>query len=177
MLRQLVDAARTEGAMMIPVDVRNVVDDALALLVPRIERQGIKISQCYPDNLPLILGRPDQLEQLFINISLNAFDAMPNGGDFTVNLELGDGTDQQSHEIDYIVISLRDTGEGISSEDIALLFEPFYTTKERGAGSGLGLFVSYLIIDQHGGTIDVESRLGVGTTFTIKLPTAATGGS
>ena len=177
MLRQLVDAARTEGAMMIPVDVRSVIDDALALLIPRIQRQGIKIIQHYPDSLPLILGRPDQLEQLFINISLNAFDAMPRGGDFTVKLELGDGIDDRSHEIDYIVISLSDTGEGISPQDIALLFEPFYTTKERGAGSGLGLFVSYLIIDQHGGTVDVESEPGAGTTFTIKLPTAAIGGS
>jgi two-component system NtrC family sensor kinase len=177
MLRQLVDAARTEGAMMIPIDVRHVIDDALALLVPRIERQGINVTQHYPDDLPLILGRPDQLEQLFINISLNAFDAMPNGGDFTVTLELGEGGDHQPHEIDYIVISLSDTGEGISPQDIALLFEPFYSTKERGAGSGLGLFVSYLIIDQHGGTIDVDSKPGAGTTFSIKLPTAATGGS
>jgi two-component system NtrC family sensor kinase len=177
MLRQLVDAARIEGAMMIPIDVRHVIDDALALLGPRIERQGINITQTYPDNLPLILGRPDQLEQLFINVSLNAFDAMPNGGDFRVVLKSGDGDNHRSHEIDYIVISLSDTGEGISPQDIALLFEPFYTTKERGAGSGLGLFVSYLIIDQHGGTIDVESEPGAGTTFIIKLPAAATGGS
>jgi len=177
MLRQLVDAARTERAMMIPVDVRSVIDDALALLIPKIKRQGIKVRQYCPDNLPLIVGRPDQLEQLFINISLNAFDAMPNGGDFTITLELGDGVDNQPQEIGYIVICLSDTGEGISTEDIALLFEPFYTTKERGAGSGLGLFVSYLIIDQHGGTIDVESKPGAGTTFIIKLPTAAKGGS
>jgi len=60
---------------------------------------------------------------------------------------------------------------GISPEDVGLLFEPFYTTKERGAGSGLGLFVSYLIIDQHGGAIEVESKLGQGTCFMIKLPT------
>ena len=173
MLRQLVDAARSERAMMIPVDVRQVIDNSLALLAPQIKKKGINVQKQYhPENLPLVVGRPDQLEQLFINISLNAFDAMPNGGDFTVTVELGDSIDKRSGEVSCIIIHLSDTGIGIPPEDIGFLFEPFYTTKERGAGSGLGLFVSYLIIDQHGGTIDVESQLGDGTDFIIKLPTA-----
>jgi signal transduction histidine kinase len=118
------------------------------------------------------MGRPDQLEQVFINIGLNAFDAMPSGGQFTITLEPGNGADDRSVEPGFITIRLSDTGIGIPPENISRLFEPFYTTKERGAGSGLGLFVSHLIIDQHGGAIEVESEPGVGTAFIVKLPTA-----
>jgi len=170
MLRQLVDAARSERAIMMPVDLRDVIRNTLALLSPQIRSQRINIHQHYPEHVPQVMGRPDQLEQVFINIGLNAFDVMPDGGDFTIMLETGDGTNQFGRT-DFITIRLKDTGMGISPEDVGLLFEPFYTTKERGAGSGLGLFVSYLIIDQHGGAIEVESKLGQGTCFMIKLPT------
>jgi signal transduction histidine kinase len=171
MLRQLVDAARSERAIMIPVDLRDVIADTLALLSPQIKGQRINVHQHYPEHVPRVMGRPDQLEQVFINIGLNAFDVMPDGGDFTIILEPGDGTNQFG-QADIITIHLKDTGTGIPPEDVGLLFEPFYTTKERGAGSGLGLFVSYLIIDQHGGAIEVESEPGQGTCFMIKLPTA-----
>lgn len=170
MLRQLVDAARSEPAMMIPVDLRSVIDNILNLLKPRIKQQGINIHLHHAPDLPQVMGRPDQLEQLLINITLNAFDAMPAGGNFTVSTVCGNGLEQQPNEISHITIRLTDTGVGIPPDDIPLLFEPFYTTKARGVGSGLGLFVSYLIIDQHGGTIEVESELEKGTTFIIKLP-------
>jgi len=137
MLRQLVDAARSERAIMIPVDLRDVIADTLALLSPQIKSQRIDVHQHYPEHVPRVMGRPDQVGQA-----------------------------------DIITIRLKDTGTGIPPEDVGLLFEPFYTTKERGAGSGLGLFVSYLIIDQHGGAIEVESEPGQGTCFMIKLPTA-----
>ena len=172
MLRQLVDAARNEPAMMIPVDVCAVINNALNLLTLRIKQQGINIHLHHSHDLPQVLGRPDQLEQLFINVSLNAFDAMPSGGDFAVTTTWDNGIEPQPDEISHITIRLADTGVGIPPDDIALLFEPFYTTKARGAGSGLGLFVSYLIIDQHGGTVEVESEVGQGTTFIIKLPAA-----
>lgn len=172
MLRQLVDAARSErGAIMIPVDLRDVIADTLALLSPQIKSQRISVHQHYPEHIPRVMGRPDQLEQVFLNIGLNAFDVMPDGGDFTITLRPGDGT-TPVEQADIITIRLEDTGPGIPPEDVSLLFEPFYTTKERGAGSGLGLFVSYLIIDQHGGAIEVESEPGQGTCFMIKLPTA-----
>ena len=172
MLRKLVDAARGERGMMIPVDLTHVFRNTLALLLPQIKKQGINVKQQYPDELPLVMGRPDQLEQVFINIGLNAFDAMPSGGQFTITLEPGNGADNRSAEPGFITIRLSDTGIGIPPENISRLFEPFYTTKERGAGSGLGLFVSHLIIDQHGGAIEVESEPGVGTAFIVKLPTA-----
>jgi two-component system NtrC family sensor kinase len=170
MLRQLVDAARTERAMMIAVSVQQVIQNTLALLAPKIKRSNILIREQYAPNLPMVLGRPDQLEQVFINIGLNAFDAMPNGGTLTIQMDAVPVIANADHPNTYIVVKLRDTGVGIPPENISHLFEPFYTTKKRGAGSGLGLFVSYLIIDQHGGAIEVESALGQGTTFTIKLP-------
>lgn len=175
MVRQLVDAARSERAMMIPVDLIVTINSALDLLAPQIKRQDIEVQLIRDDNLPLVMGRPDQLEQVFINMGFNALDAMLDGGVFTIELEKDDRVEDGAEKSSSIVIRLKDTGVGMPPEDIALLFEPFYTTKERGAGSGLGLFVSYLIIDQHGGTIEVESEQGRGTTFTIKLPIADAG--
>lgn len=170
MLRQLVDAARSEPGIMIPVDLTQVIHNMLTLLSPQIKNQGIFVEQHYPHNLPWVMGNPDQLEQVFINIGLNAFDAMPDGGNFTIVLEPGNGANDQTNPT-FITIHLSDTGIGIPPENIARLFEPFFTTKERGAGSGLGLFVSHLIIDQHGGAIEVDSQVGQGTTFILKLPT------
>jgi len=173
MLRQLVDAARTESVMMIPLDLRSVINNTLNLLTPRIKQQEINLHLHHSPDLPPVMGRPDQLEQLFINISLNAFDAMSSGGDFTVTTAWGNGLEPEPDEISHITVRLADTGVGIPPDETGLLFEPFYTTKARGAGSGLGLFVSYLIVDQHGGTIEVESELEKGTTFIIKLPAAS----
>jgi signal transduction histidine kinase len=151
------------------------INSALDLLAPQIKRQDIEVQVIRDDSLPLVMGRPDQLEQVFINMGFNALDAMLDGGVFTIELEKDDRVEDGAEKSSSIVIRLKDTGVGMPPEDIALLFEPFYTTKERGAGSGLGLFVSYLIIDQHGGTIEVESEQGRGTTFAIKLPIADAG--
>jgi len=171
MLRKLVDAARGERSMKIPVDLNEVFRNTLALLSPQIKKQGIKVEQHIPTTPLLVMGRPDQLEQVFINIGLNAFDAMPEGGQFTITLEPGTRVDETSMETGFITIRLADTGMGIPPDNIGRLFEPFFTTKERGAGSGLGLFVSHLIIDQHGGAIEVASEPDAGTVFIVKLPT------
>lgn len=183
MLRQLVDASRNEPAKMVPLELPPIVEDSLVLFAPRIKKQRVNVLQHYPDDLPQIIGRPDQMEQVFINLALNAFDAMPNGGEYSVTLELGDektnGHQDNGHrddghrdDSDFVTVYVKDTGEGIPPENIGLLFEPFFTTKAKGAGSGLGLFVTHLIINQHGGAIEVESELGKGTTFIIKLPVA-----
>jgi len=186
MLRQLVDASRNEPAKMVPLALPPVIENSLMLFSPRIKKQRVNVSQHYPDDLPQIIGRPDQMEQVFINLALNAFDAMPNGGEYSITLELGDekvnGHQNNGHQddghlddhhrddSDFVTVYVKDTGEGIPPENISLLFEPFFTTKAKGAGSGLGLFVTHLIINQHGGAIEVESEPGKGTTFIIKLP-------
>ncbi len=172
MLRQLVDAARTERGMMIPINLAEIIQNVLALLAPQIRARKIVVGQDYPETIPLVMGRPDQLEQVFINIGLNAFDAMPEGGKFTITINGGQAQEERLSGVDFITIRFSDTGMGVPPENIGFLFEPFYTTKERGAGTGLGLFVSHLIIDQHGGAIEVESKQGKGTTFIVKLPVA-----
>jgi signal transduction histidine kinase len=170
MLRQLVDASRNESAITIPVNMVKVVNNALALLAPRINNQNITIQRQYSDNLPLVVGNPSQLEQVFINIALNAFDAMPGGGHFSVTVQPENSQVNALTPSQFISIHLSDTGDGISAEHISNIFDPFFTTKARGAGAGLGLFVSYLIVNQHNGAIEVESKPGVGTTFIVKLP-------
>ncbi len=169
MLRQLVDAARAEPDMMMPLDVGQVMENTLALLAPQASRQHVDVRRHYTENLPMIVGRADQLEQVFLNIGLNAFDAMPDGGVFTVTIDYK-ADNQQSPENDYIIVRLQDTGMGILQKNIPQLFDPFFTTKERGAGSGLGLFASHLIVDQHGGAIEVDTIEGESTIFILKLP-------
>lgn len=119
---------------------------------------NIQIEATY-EQVPPIYCEPRQLKQVFINILKNAIEVMPNGGTITVSVE---------HVGDDIRIAIRDEGSGIPKDKIKKLGAPFYTTKERG--TGLGLMVSYKIIEEHHGRIDVESEVGVGTTFYITLP-------
>lgn len=172
MLRQLVDASRHESANPIPVDLSRVIDNALNLLSPRLNKQKIRIEERYPHSFPLVLGNPSQLEQVFINIALNAFDAMPDGGSFIISINPQEDQADTLNETNFVSVHLSDTGQGIAPDHLMNIFEPFFTTKARGAGTGLGLFVSYLIINQHHGAIEVESKLGEGTTFIVKLPIA-----
>lgn len=173
MLRQLVDASRNESTITLPVDIVKVINNTLTLLAPRMSNQNINFQLKYPDHLPLVMVNPSQMEQVFINITLNACDAMPNGGTFIITIDPEvDPTNFESPN-HFIRIYLSDTGEGIIKENLSHVFDPFFTTKARGAGAGLGLFVSYLIINQHNGVIEVESERGVGTTFLVKLPIAS----
>jgi signal transduction histidine kinase len=108
-----------------------------------------------------VLGIPSPLEQVFINLLLNAMNAMPNGGAVDVFVEQTAGE---------VLLSVRDTGEGISPEDLDKIFDPFFTRAPLGKGTGLGLSICHSIVDQHGGTIGVESQSGKGSTFTVRLP-------
>ncbi len=173
MLRQLVDASRSESAITLPVDIVQVINNALTLLAPRMSNQNVNLQLKYPDHLPLVMANPSQMEQVFINITLNACDAMPEGGAFTITVTPDFDRTNFASPNHFISIYLKDTGEGIAKEHLSHVFDPFFTTKARGAGAGLGLFVSYLIINQHNGVIEVESKQGVGTTFLVKLPIAS----
>lgn len=110
--------------------------------------------------LPNIVADPDQLSQVFGNIVLNAVQAMPEGGDLVIKSKL------ESPKL--VAVSLKDTGKGISKENLRKLFEPLFTTKAKGIG--LGLTVTKTFVEAHGGTIEVESKVGKGSTFIIKLP-------
>jgi len=113
---------------------------------------------------PSVLGDPERLQQLFLNLFLNAIDAMPHGGELGVALAPGAGGG--------VSICVRDGGIGISQADLPRIFEPFFTSKPAGEGNGLGLMVVQGIVQDHGGTIGVESRVGEGTLFRVTLPAA-----
>ncbi len=169
MVEQLAASARGDTGHTLPTDLNQALDYALGLLAPRFKKAGVAIRRQDAPNLPLVAARPGQLEQVFTNIAINALDAMPDGGQFDIDVtvESTAGNSQRA-----VCIRFADTGCGIPSDHLPHVFDPFYTTKSGGAGSGLGLFVSHLIVDQHGGTIEIDSREGEGTTVIIHLPTA-----
>lgn len=145
-----------------PVAVEQVVGDVLALTGKDLEKRRIEVVCDVVSPLPPVLGAFDQLNEVFMNLIINARDAMPDGGQLTVRA-------RQEHG--HIVAQVVDTGHGIPPEVRERLFEPFFTTKGE-AGTGLGLAICYRIVQEHGGDLDVTSAVGQGTTFTVRLPRA-----
>jgi PAS domain S-box-containing protein len=162
-VNNLLNFSRTGDTQFREVDLNRVLDDTLQLLEPQLRNSRFEIVRNYGADLPAAYGNASKLQQVFMNLVLNARDAMPQGGRLTIHTRLVDTS---------LVVDLRDTGVGIAPENIARIYDPFFTTKEVGQGTGLGLALSYGIIQEHSGRIFVESRPGEGTHFTIKLPTA-----
>lgn len=154
------DFYRPSKGRAAPTQVNNIVEAVLALAGKRLEQGRVRVKRRLDSTLPDVRAVPDQLTQVFLNLVINAIEAMPEGGELTITTCPGDdgGVD----------ISFTDTGPGLTPEEISLIFEPFYTTK--ATGTGLGLAVSYGIIEQHGGRITVESIPGQGSTFKVHLP-------
>jgi two-component system, NtrC family, sensor kinase len=142
--------------------LNSIMDAALTLVKHQSLFQNIDIETEYRQDLPNVLVDPNQVEQVFMNILLNAGQAMPGEGKLTIRSGISKGGAQ-------VFVTITDTGHGIPEENISRIFDPFFTTKEN-RGTGLGLSVSYGIINNHGGTIEVQSRAGHGTSFTVKLP-------
>jgi len=162
-VKGLLQFARPKEPDVTQIDVNAILDNALSLLESQAIFQNVTIKKRYQDDLPPVVADRSQLQQVFINIILNAADAMNGKGTLTLKTTISEGKP-------FINISISDTGHGIKKEDKSRLFEPFFTTKEAGAGTGLGLAICYSIIQKHGGTIEVESEVGKGSTFTVKLP-------
>ncbi|MCS7303866.1 MAG: cache domain-containing protein [Thermoguttaceae bacterium] len=160
-VRGLLDFARERPAVKQPLQINDVLRRTLRLLSNQRAFSNIMIVEDLQEGLPLIDGDPNQLQQVFLNLALNACEAMPQGGTLLVTTTL----DQ-----DKVLVKVTDTGCGIPPEHLDRIFEPFFTTKPVGKGTGLGLSVSYGIIQQHGGNIEVESKVGFGSTFTVSLP-------
>lgn len=162
LVRNLLDFARQSPPMLSILDLNEVVDQARDLIAHLIKQQRIQVVKELDPSLPRVVGDFDQLRQVCANLVLNAVQAMPEGGRLTFRTSTtGDGL---------LKLEVQDTGCGISPENMGKLFTPFFTTKEKGKGVGLGLAVSYGIIQRHGGSIDVRSKVGEGTTFTVYLP-------
>jgi len=154
-----------DGFDAVPVSINKAVQEMVAIVGQEFRNASIGIETVLAENLPVITGNNNYLQQVFLNLLINARDAMPKGGKITVSTRVM-GTD--------IHVSFSDTGTGIKKENLTKIFQPFFTTKALGKGTGLGLSVSNKIVGQHGGTISVESEEGKGTTFTIILPSRST---
>jgi two-component system NtrC family sensor kinase len=163
-VKSLLEFARQTEPKMEPTDINRAITDGLFFLENQALFHNIKIIKNLDPFLPFIRGNASQLKQVLINIIVNAAEAMHGNGTLTI-------TSYPSPDRKSIVLEFTDTGEGIPEENFTRIFDPFFTTKEVGKGTGLGLATSYGIVEDHGGRINVKSKVGEGTTFTIELPT------
>ncbi len=159
----LMKFARQEKVSFMPVSVNSVVEDSIAIVDHQLSINKVKLGKKLEDNIPNIYGNGNQIQQVLINLMINAQQAM-NGNPGNISLETA------LVDADKIEICIRDDGPGIPEEVQSKIFEPFFTTKAAGEGTGLGLSVSYGIIKDHGGEIEIDSETGKGTSFIITLP-------
>jgi signal transduction histidine kinase len=168
-IQNLLTFARQEPPVVGPVDLNDAVERVLGLIGYQIKRYGITMYTEFAADLPRVWGDAHQLEQVLINLLLNARDALE-----TVEREkyirVATGMREAADGRRYATVIVEDNGEGIAAENVSKIFNPFFTTKEAVRGSGLGLSVSLGIAQAHGGTIEVESRFGEGSIFTLVLP-------
>ena len=146
-----------------PVPINDVINDVLALIEPQLTSARVQVRRDLAEPSPRIRGVEFKLQQVFLNLFLNARDAMPSGGWLTVF---------SGSENGHVVVEVADTGTGIAPEHLSRIYDPFYTTKAAGQGTGLGLSVTYGVVRDHDGTIECESQPGRGTRFTLTLPRA-----
>ncbi len=173
-IHHLLDYSRdTSDAPIEPVSLASCVDEALELLEPQPRMRRMTIATDIPDDLPRLEGNVNQLVQVLVNLLINAADAINNDADHEYgegHIEIGAGLDDEEEAI---WIRVSDNGPGMSDEDQSRIFEPFFTTKDPGEGTGLGLAISHRIIHRFDGTISVDSEIGEGTTFELRLPPAS----
>jgi PAS domain S-box-containing protein len=160
-MNQLLAFARRGTPERRAVDLAEIVEDSLEMFQERIVRSRITVGKAIEANMPSVLADRDQLIQVLINLMMNSLHAMPEGGRLRLSL---------AHEGSHVCLGVSDTGHGMPEEVRSKVFEPFFTTKDFGKGTGLGLTVVKGIVEEHGGTIAVESVVDKGTTFWIRLP-------
>ncbi len=145
------------------VDINKLLDDTLQLLEPQMRKSNIEIIKNYAETPPKINGNAGKLQQVFTNLIINARDSIIGGGTITLSTETND---------EEVLIKVSDTGSGIEPENLSKIYDPFFTTKGVGSGTGLGLAVSYGIVQEHAGNIEVQSEPNVGTTFNLRFSAA-----
>ncbi|HVO98563.1 MAG TPA: ATP-binding protein [Bryobacteraceae bacterium] len=163
-VNSLLNFSRTSPTEFVSVDLNKTLKETLALMEHQLTKTDVKTTVSLDDALPRIKGNPGKLQQVFLNLFLNARDAMERGGSLTVKTSAHDGR---------VIVTVADSGAGIAVDNLAKIFDPFFTTKGAKKGTGLGLSVSYGIVREHGGDIEVESRIGAGTRFELSFPEAA----
>jgi PAS domain S-box-containing protein len=171
MIRDLIDFGGGEESKLDWIEVNEILQKILSLIKHRADSLNVKIVENYDKNLPSIYADADKLKQVFINLINNAFEAMPHGGTLTITtLIAADESYSPTEAKNCIQIKFADTGEGISPEFLPQIFNPFFSAKPDRHATGLGLSTSLKAIQDLGGTIEVDSKVGVGSTFTVKIP-------
>jgi len=171
LVKRLMAFARQEEPKVESVDVAELIESVLVLLRRQMEKQNIVLVTDLPDHLPHILGDRDQLQQVFLNLIMNAWQAMPEGGQIKISCMVQEnGTDSDQSMAKHLNLQISDTGSGISRDHMQHIFEPFFTTKDVGDGTGLGLAITHRIIEDHNSQIIVDSEEGQGSTFEIRFP-------
>jgi hypothetical protein len=160
-VNNLLNFSRTGAGEVADIDVNRVVEETLSLVAHPLKTARIQVVREFGDGLPAVRGSANKLQQVFLNLFLNARDAMPSGGMLEVRTTAHNGS---------VEVEIVDTGAGIPRELIHRIFDPFFTTKASGRGTGLGLSVTYGIIKEHAGKIDVRSTPGKGTSFHVEFP-------
>jgi two-component system, NtrC family, sensor histidine kinase AtoS len=168
LLKTFFSFAKPQKLNLTPCHVRDIINEIIPFLIKEIADKGIRFEEKYDPHLPRIRADKTQMHQVFLNLFLNAIQAMPEGGELKIGVSsfvsaTGDGPKQN-----FIKAVVSDTGKGIPPHMISRIFDPFFTTKPKGIG--LGLSIAYQIINKHGGTIKVESQWENGTSFVITLP-------
>lgn len=164
-VRRLLDFSRQSETLRTKADLNELIRDVLSLMQHMFHINGVSISTVFDEKLPWVSIDRNQMKQVFLNLFHNALNAMPEGGDLSIETR-----QTPRYGLPYASVSVKDNGTGISSEDLSRIFEPFFTTRAGQGGTGLGLSVTYGIISEHDGVIEVESSPGSGSTFTVFLP-------
>lgn len=159
-IRNLLDFARQSEPMLRLVDINQVVEQVLAMVGHQAQLQNVEVIKEFSHSLPRVMADFDQFQQVFTNLTLNAIQAMPEGGKLTLRTSVVDNQ---------VKVDVQDTGCGISREHLSKLGTPFFTTKEKGKGVGLGVAVVHGIVERHNGKVTMQSEVGKGTTFSVYL--------
>lgn len=171
-VRRMLDFARAREMRLAPTDLPAVLARVTELVEERLDERGIRLETEIPSGLPALAADADQLHEVFLNLTVNAADAMPAGGMLRIRgrREARIHPERGGAVRPFVAVEFEDTGCGIAQENLDRVFDPFFTTKEVGSGTGLGLSVSYGIVQEHGGWIEIESEVGQGTRVTVFLP-------
>ncbi|MBI2877182.1 MAG: hypothetical protein HYY20_09900 [Candidatus Tectomicrobia bacterium] len=167
----LLSYCRPSAAMRAPLDIRIPIQKALAMIEHRARMGEVQIEASLRGAVPMVQANASEMEQVFLNLFLNALDAMPQGGRLAISIP--GGMEPLSEGRPCVAVLVEDTGAGIPEESRGRIFDPFFSSKEEGRGTGLGLSICLGIVRSHGGEIEVESQPGKGTRFTLKLPIEA----
>jgi two-component system, NtrC family, sensor kinase len=162
-VNSLLNFSRTSPTDFIEVDLNRIIRETATLIEHQFQKTGVTSRWNLADDLPLVRGNSGKLQQVFLNLFINARDAMPAGGTLTVRTWSENG---------FAHVEVADTGQGIPPEHLARIYDPFFTTKSSKKGTGLGLSITYGIVQEHGGIIEVDSTIGRGTQFRLEFPSA-----